>query len=388
MGQPLKIFTLILAAFLVFSGILWFSSGRDFPIIDGGEAGGNSRVTPEGSDEEDIPEVTIMLTGNLLCNYSYQKKLYDESTEEFSFSDTFEYVAPIFDEADLVVGNLDCCAAESLPVSLFNDVVDDKGYANAPVSYLDALKNAGVNALTMSDEHNCDTGREGIIETLDAVDERGFLHAGLYRNVTEPHYFMYEAAGMKIAFLSFSSEFRDDIAELNFAEKNAILSMLDTSRVIADISAARENGADYVIVYFNRGDRYEESVSSDEKGIMQMLADAGADMMVDVGPYVLKSTGEVIRNGVKIRCIYGLGTFTGKYQREETRETAIYKIVLRRDENGQVKAASRDFIPCFMAKNWRGRHYVLIPEGTECSSETEKILEGHYENIRKTLGVS
>lgn len=47
---------------------------------------------------------------------------------------------------------------------------------------LDALKDIGFRALSLSNNHAFDLGPSGVLSTLEEVEQRGFLHAGIGRN--------------------------------------------------------------------------------------------------------------------------------------------------------------------------------------------------------------
>ena len=50
---------------------------------------------------------------------------------------------------------------------------------------LDALRSIGFGALSLSNNHAFDLGPPGVLSTLEEVEKRGFLHAGLGRNLQE-----------------------------------------------------------------------------------------------------------------------------------------------------------------------------------------------------------
>lgn len=50
---------------------------------------------------------------------------------------------------------------------------------------LDALQATGFRALSLSNNHAFDLGPSGVLSTLEEVEKRGFLHAGLGRNQFE-----------------------------------------------------------------------------------------------------------------------------------------------------------------------------------------------------------
>lgn len=49
---------------------------------------------------------------------------------------------------------------------------------------LDSLKDLGFHGLSLSNNHAFDLGPSGILSTLEEVEKRGFLHAGIGRNQT------------------------------------------------------------------------------------------------------------------------------------------------------------------------------------------------------------
>lgn len=54
------------------------------------------------------------------------------------------------------------------------------GYCHAaPASVLTALKKMGFNTLSLSNNHSFDLGPGGILSTMEACDEHGFLHSGI-----------------------------------------------------------------------------------------------------------------------------------------------------------------------------------------------------------------
>ncbi|MBF0276916.1 MAG: CapA family protein [SAR324 cluster bacterium] len=79
---------------------------------------------------------------------------------------------------------------------------DTFSHASAP-SVLDTLKAMGFNALALSNNHAFDLGPSGILSTLEEVEKRGFLYAGIGTNKTraaQPHYL--ETSKGRVALLA------------------------------------------------------------------------------------------------------------------------------------------------------------------------------------------
>ncbi len=381
MKQPIKIFLIILIVALIFGGVLWGKSAlEDIRSVFHDED--VPALVPTETIADD--SITIMVTGNLLCDGRYQSRVKDESGI-YRFSDTLTYLKPLFAKADLVIGNLETCVSKSYPLSIKKR--KNKDYANAPAAYLEALKNAGVNGLMLSGEHNCDLGKKGIEETLEAVRSRGFMHTGLYDSRKDRHFCMYEANGIKVAFLSFTDEFGDNIDKLDYDDQQYMLSSLDVGRVAEDIGDARKAGADYVMVFYNKGSKYSTKTDGSDREIMELMAEAGADYVFGSQSYVVRKRGSIKRDGGSVHCQYGMGNLTGSAS-DKRRETVLIRITLKRMDDGQVKISKRKYIPCYMTKNWNDKHMVVVPEGVKCrSAKTRETLDGHYAHIRSVLGL-
>ena len=264
MKQPIKIFLLILIVCAVFGGALWGNSVLKDRRNGGDDAGQTAFMDDTGRGTEDPDSLTIVLTGNLFCDRRYQKRV-QNSGGGFDFAGTLEYVEPILKGADLAVGNLETSISRSNPYSMDLKGEDRKTLSNAPVSYLEALKNAGFNCLMLSSARNCDFGRTGIEETLKEVNKRGFYHTGLYDSAKDNHFVIFEKKGFKIALLSYTGEFNDSVDKLSYEEQEYMLSRLDTGAVIDDIAAAKKAGAEYVIVYVDKGPKMGTEVTDSQK---------------------------------------------------------------------------------------------------------------------------
>ena len=120
-------------------------------------------------------EVTIMFTGDLMCQPSQQAAAFDGRS--YDFKPTFKYVKNIFDNADFVVGNLETLISESLPLSKDMNRLQSKPYLNSPAAYLDALRYAGFDAFILANNHCCDGAAHAFRQSLACHDAAEILVA-------------------------------------------------------------------------------------------------------------------------------------------------------------------------------------------------------------------
>ena len=318
-------------------------------------------------------QVTLMLTGDLMCDYKFQDALYNTKTKKFNFDNTFRFVKPLFDSADIVVGNLEGNCASGYPLSRKRHRYRGKPYLNGPYSFLTALKKAGFDGLVMSNNHNCDTFKTGLIQTVNAVNRAGFQHTGLYASEEDKHYFIIEKNGIKVAFLSYANYFNGLESSLSKANQNIMLSRYSQDKVAAEVQEARDAGADFIIVYIHMGVEYTHRAKKYQKKIMKAIAQAGADYIVGSHSHVLQGKGVVEYGGKQVHCTYGMGNFTGKLGKRSTKETAILKLTLNKNAEGQTELSSEKFIPCYMSDKSIYGKQVIIPKGTKVKGRTSKL---------------
>jgi poly-gamma-glutamate capsule biosynthesis protein CapA/YwtB (metallophosphatase superfamily) len=123
----------------------------------------------------------------------------------------------------------------------------------APITAFDAVRAAGVDVVTMANNHVLDYGQVGLVDTLDNAQRAGFPIVGIGHNAAEAFAPLYTTVkGVKIAILAFSQ-----VHELEFTwaakdDRPGVAMALDLARAVAAVRAARA-AADLVIVFNHWG---------------------------------------------------------------------------------------------------------------------------------------
>ncbi len=110
-------------------------------------------------------------------------------------------VAPFMRDADLTIVNLECAITT-------RDTVWEGAakafYFGAPPAAAEALVDAGVDLVSLANNHSLDFGRQGLVETLTVLRERGIAVAGAGRNVEEASApAVVERAGIRFGMAAF-----------------------------------------------------------------------------------------------------------------------------------------------------------------------------------------
>lgn len=347
----------------------------------------------ENIDTEKSDDAVIMMTGDMMCTSAQQRKQ-DNSIGDYNFNESFDYVKSIFEESDFAIGNLETILSSSWPYMVEEIYINDKPNCNAPSRYLDALKYAGFDAFSMSNNHNCDGGERAILETNKAIDDYRFARTGLFSSKEEERILLADINGIKVAYLSYSvypsPGFNTKDKTWPQESVDTMLNIYSKEKADKEIAKAKEAGAEYIIAYMHWGVKNVFEILPDQSQPAQELADAGVDFIVGGHSHLVQPYQEITaKNGKIVPCYYSLGDFHSSInQIPGNRDSIIVRIRLKRNADAQVELVENGYIPCYTKTKFQGKHYVTLPLNTEFTNE-EKLIKQHDKfrtRIEKEVG--
>ena len=142
---------------------------------------------------------------------------------------------------------------------------------------VDGLASAGIDYVSLANNHIRDAGGQGLLQTIANIRKRGIEVSGAGKDLAAARKpAMLEAGGMTVAVLGY-----DAIAGYYHATADKIGSApLTASIVRADIKSARADGADLVIVFPHWGTEYRSKPFAGQQKLARMIIDSGADMVI------------------------------------------------------------------------------------------------------------
>lgn len=197
------------------------------------------------------------------------------------------------------------------------------------------LKIFSADLVTLANNHVYDYGEEGLISTLDTLDDAEIPYVGAGRNLKEASAIKYFVVkGRKIAFVS-ATEIEKFAKYTKEATENSpgVIKTIDTSLFCSVIAEAKAN-ADYVVACVHWGIEGKNDFESEQRRMAEDYVKAGADVVIGGHPHRLQGVEFIEDTPVA----YSLGNFwfsTG------TIYTTIAQI--RIDESGEL---SLYMIPC------------------------------------------
>lgn len=291
-----------------------------------------------GEPKPIIRTATLAVVGDIMVHDYQYNEAYDPATGEYDFMHNFQDVKKYFKGYDLVIGNLELTFGGP-----------DRPYAsfpcfNTPDSFLDAVKDAGFDLLTTANNHSMDTGKAGLIRTLDKLDEYGIEHFGTYRSQQERDTIFYkEVNGIRFAFLSYTYGTNGIPVPDDY-----LVNLIDGNNMTADIREAKQH-ADVVVVMPHMGNEYETSPRDVFVEWADRMFDAGADIVLASHPHVLQRMeyrsldhGEGIHDGF---IIYSLGNFLSSQTTPPRNASIVLHLTVEQVADAPPNVTEVSFVP-------------------------------------------
>ncbi len=300
------------------------ASGQDKPfpddISEDIEEPGTTDAFPAPEpviEEPPVPELRFMAVGDIMVGRGVAMRL---KKMKGVYGRAFEKVSFYLNKGDVVFANLE---------SPFTDSThgldkDRKIVLKAEPEAVSALKDAGINLISLSNNHIMDYYEKGLFDTMELLDQNDIKHAGGGRNIEEARKLAtIERNGLKIGLLAYT-----DMAELTFAgkpylsfaagpEKSGVVPRkYETIR--EDILKYRDQ-VDLLAISLHWGVEDSFKVSVEQVEFAHKLIDDGADMILGHHPHRVQ--GIEIYNGKPI--FYSLGNFLFDQNDKENMESFI-----------------------------------------------------------------
>ena len=203
--------------------------------------------------------------------------------------------------ADLAVLNLETAITE-------RGTPQPKDFTfRAPARAVTVLRQAGVDAVSVANNHGMDYGRVGLADTLAAARSAGMPLLGAGQDdQTAWTPLRREVNGVRISVLA-ATDVLDDFARtawLAGPSTPGLASAKDPARLSAGVRAERTS-ADVVVVFLHWGQERVVCPTARQLQLARILAEAGADIVVGSHAHVVQPGGTVGKTLIR----YGLGNF-------------------------------------------------------------------------------
>lgn len=277
---------------------------------------------------QDSTRLSLLFIGDIMQHDSQIAAAFDEITGKHNYDLCFENVKPVFESADMTIGNLE--------LSLGGPPY--KGYPNfsAPDELVHTLINSGVDVLVTANNHCLDRGKKGLQRTIAVLDTLRIPHTGTFvdsahRANTYP--LLLERNGIRLSLLNYTYG-TNGIP----VTKPNIVNYIDTTRISADIIKAKEQQPDMIIVFLHWGDEYQRLPNKKQKDLAEFCFRKGVKIVIGAHPHVLQPM-EWIKESDQL-VVYSLGNFvSGQSSRYKNGGAMVHVELQKKDSVTTINRA-------------------------------------------------
>jgi hypothetical protein len=311
-------------------------SGRETAATSASTEAGRTTTTTTRPRRGNGTPVTIAFGGDTHFEGTLRSQLDSNPAGMFS------PISGVLSGADVAMVNLETAITE-------RGTPDSKAYNfRAPARALAALGAAGIDAVTMANNHGRDYGPVGLEDTLGAKAQAELAVLGVGANATEAYApWTTEVHGQRLAFFAATDVIDDWLIQPWTATDTqpGLASTKGTAgdRLVAGIRAARPT-VDTVVVYLHWGAEGADCPTARQQQLAQQLVDAGADVIVGSHTHRVMTAGRLGPALVD----YGLGNFAFYNESGPSGVTGVLRVtVTGRDVDGYewLPARIRNGIP-------------------------------------------
>lgn len=284
--------------------------------------------------------IRISAVGDILCGEEMLKDAYQEENKTYSFDSMFQNITGFIQRSDIVVGTME--------TNFVNKAYSGYGNRNSPKEFGEAVKNSGINLVSLSTNHSLDYGLQGLKETKQYLQEIGFSTVG--DRLKEETVTIKTVKNTKIAFLSYTYGVEEQTKKTK--EELNSLNIYNEETAKKELAYAKEN-ADYIFVMMHWGDPYATKPSEEQKQIANFLIENGANVILGNHPAAIQPM-EIKKNkqGENVFIAYSLGNYISSINNDISKVELVLNIELRKSSiDGKVTLSKVDYTPIYVLDN-------------------------------------
>lgn len=328
------------------------------------EATAPPRPTPEPTPEPtpQVVECSVRAVGDLMCcEYQIAGALLPDGS--YDFNPSFSLVREELAGADLTIGNFETNCYPEKPIH-----GTMRGF-NAPIEYIDAVKNCGFDILVTANNHSFDMGIPGLLTTVEALRTAGMTVIGTNLSPEEAQQVhIRDVNGLRLGVLAYTT-FSNKMTLLREDPDAAwALNYYSEERLAADVSAARDVGAEVILVYVHAGTEKDISPRRAQTELAEYAYSIGVDIVLmshthSMQPFEKKTITFEGREKT-VFCAYGLGNFMSSALHDESLRNVILNFDLHYDRASQTLDIDASYLATYTINFYdenKTRQFYIVP---------------------------
>ena len=323
-----------------------------------------------------LRSATIRSLGEIAIETDLLNSAFDAETSTFDFS-------PMFSEISAAIGNADYTVADVEGTLGDKSAMSGNGATmRTPSALLTALKDCGVDMLTLANDHILDGSVEELNATMANVTAAGMDYIGTATSQEERNTpVIKEINGIKVGFLAYTESVNGNDSNLSAEQRQYAVSMITNSNALEDVNRLRSAGADVIVAYVSWGEMLHRSITQSEQAIAMAIAQCGVDVIVGYNPHTIQPIGwldATLADGTAHRTlvICATGNMLSNQRAQYFDCGVIFQFTIQEQSDGSFAIESPAYLPTYV---WR-------TIDTERSTEAETVYQYRVMPIPKYVG--
>lgn len=346
------LFSCSLLTLILISSIYYFVQNKTFEKPVYSTLKDNTKVV-EKSSNQTLDTIASSATLSAIGDVLIHDKVYNlaqTKNKKYEFAPMFKSVQTYLSESDITVANQESIiGGEEIGLSAYPSF-------NSPYEVGDALKENGIDLVTLANNHTLDRGEKAIQSAISHWNEIDMPYTGSYvsaKDKTEIR--TIKKNGIVFSFLAYTYGTNGISVP---KDKPYLVNLINWQQIEQDISRAKEL-SDVVVVSLHFGQEYQRLPNEEQKELAHKTANAGADIIIGHHPHVLQPMEWIQReDGERSFVVYSLGNFLSAQKSDYKDIGGIMQIKVEKvtsDSKTMIKLKDPAFIPTFVDERYNVR---------------------------------
>jgi poly-gamma-glutamate synthesis protein (capsule biosynthesis protein) len=297
------------------------------------------------------PEKTTVIHFAATGDLNIFDRLMEAGSENAGYDQVFMDVAPLLAQADLTTINFEgnLCGA---PYG---------ASGSAPLSLVQSLKRAGVDLLQLANSYSIKQGIAGLRTTISATKNAGLLPVGVFADQNDYDqsrgFTLLNIQGVKVAVVAFTKGMdntnippgNEHCVNLLYTDYSSTYQKVDKAGITKVLKAVSAEQPDITIALLHWGSEYNDTISSTQKTIVNLMQEQGVDAIIGTHPHWVQKIDYKADAGTLVA--YSLGDFVSDVPRAGTEYSILLDLEITKDnETGKASITGFSYTPLFTVK--------------------------------------
>ncbi len=285
-------------------------------------------------------EIVLAFTGDVMLG-----RLVNEMIKHMGIAYVWGDTLPLLKKANLRLINLECAIAkDGKPWERSQKIF----FFRADPHAIDVLRLAGINYVSLANNHTLDFGEDAMLEMLDRLKKAGIVHAGAGKNLSEASkHVLLEAKGIRVAVVSFTDN-EPDFAATDFSPGTNYIPITLADKVMRRVKDAINEArplADIVVFSIHWGPNMVLRPPKSFREFAHAVMDMGADIYHGHSAHIFQ--GVELYKGKLI--MYDTGDFIDDYYvgpEEKNDQQLLFLVTVSKDKIKKVEMIPLEISMC------------------------------------------